>query len=65
MLDALHDVFGPGPLPYWGAENPEDYSPDVTGRITEDLVRAERKSKKPFFIWWAPRPRTARTWRPR
>jgi arylsulfatase A-like enzyme len=26
----------------------------VTGRITEDLVRKEGKSKKPFFIWWAP-----------
>ena len=26
----------------------------MTGGITEDLVRAERKSKKPFFIWWSP-----------
>jgi arylsulfatase A-like enzyme len=26
----------------------------VTGRVTEDLVRRERRSKKPFFIWWAP-----------
>ena len=34
------DVFGPGPYTYWGTEEPEDYSPDVTGRITEELVRA-------------------------
>ena len=50
----LEKLFGPGPYTYWGAENPADYSPDVTGRITEDLVRSERRSKKPFFIWWAP-----------
>jgi arylsulfatase A-like enzyme len=50
----LRKVFGPPPYDYWGAQNPEDYSPDVTGRITEDLVRSQRRSKKPFFIWWAP-----------
>ena len=54
VLNRLHDVFGPAPYSYWGAEDPEDYSPDVTGRITEQLVRAESDSKKPFFIWWAP-----------
>ena len=32
------------PLHYWGTENTKDYSPDVTGKITEQLVRAERKS---------------------
>jgi arylsulfatase A-like enzyme len=26
----------------------------VTGKITEDLVKREGKSKRPFFIWWAP-----------
>ena len=26
----------------------------MTGKVTEQLVRAEGKSKKPFFIWWAP-----------
>jgi arylsulfatase A-like enzyme len=50
----LAKFFGPAPYTYWGAEHPKDYSPDVTGGITEDLVRSERKSKKPFFIWWAP-----------
>jgi N-acetylglucosamine-6-sulfatase len=50
----LADVFGPAPYTYWGAERAEDYSPDVTGKVTEGLVRAERKSKKPFFIWWSP-----------
>ena len=54
VLGKLADVFGPGPYTYWGTEDPKDYSPDVTGRITEDLVRGEARSKKPFFIWWAP-----------
>ncbi len=50
----LQEVFGPAPYRYWGTEKPKDYSPDVTGKVTERLVGAERKSKKPFFIWWAP-----------
>ena len=54
VFGALSDTFGPGPYDYWGAQNPEDYSPDVTGGITEDLVRSQGKSKKPFFIWWSP-----------
>jgi N-acetylglucosamine-6-sulfatase len=54
VLDKLAEVFGPGPYTYWGAEDPADYSPDVTGGITEQLVRNERKSKQPFFIWWSP-----------
>ena len=33
--------------------DPDNYSPDVTGEITTDLVAAERRSKKPFFIWWS------------
>ncbi len=54
VLARLAEVFGPAPYDYWGAENPKDYSPDVTAKITENLVRAERNSRKPFFIWWAP-----------
>ena len=54
VLKKLREVFGPPPYKYWGAQKTADYSPDVTGRITEDLVRRERRSKKPFFIWWAP-----------
>jgi N-acetylglucosamine-6-sulfatase len=50
----LEKYFGPGPYHYWGSHDPKDYSPDVTGGITEKLVRAQRSSKKPFFIWWAP-----------
>jgi arylsulfatase A-like enzyme len=50
----LREVFGPGPYNYWGTAKPADYSPDVTGKITEDLVAAEKGSKKPFFIWWSP-----------
>jgi N-acetylglucosamine-6-sulfatase len=54
VLGRLKELFGPAPYSYWGTEDPEDYSPDVTGKVTEDLVRAEGKSKQPFFIWWAP-----------
>jgi N-acetylglucosamine-6-sulfatase len=54
VLDQLAKYFGPAPYSYWGSQKPEDYSPDVTGKITEDLVRSERHSKKPFFIWWSP-----------
>jgi len=54
VIARLQRFFGPAPYSYWGAENPKDYSPDVTGRITERLVRAEGRSKQPFFIWWAP-----------
>src|SRR5436305_1912292 len=54
VLAKLHAVFGPAPYTYWGTHNPSDYSPDVTGKITEDLVRSQRTSRKPFFVWWAP-----------
>ena len=54
VIGRLTDVFGPPPYTDFGSEDPEDYSPDVTGRITEGLVRAERRSRKPFFIWWTP-----------
>ena len=54
VIARLTDVFGPPPYTDFGSEDPEDYSPDVTGRITEGLVRAERRSRKPFFIWWTP-----------
>jgi arylsulfatase A-like enzyme len=49
----LTELFGPPPYDYWGTEEPDDYSPDVTGKVTENLVRAERKSRKPFFLWWS------------
>ena len=54
ILAARDRVFGPPPYDYWGTAEPQDYSPDVTGRITRELVRTERKSRKPFFIWWSP-----------
>jgi arylsulfatase A-like enzyme len=53
IIGKLTEVFGPAPYTYWGAEDPKDYSPDVTGRVTNRLVQAERKSKDPFFIWWS------------
>src|SRR4051794_2836090 len=54
VIDKLQEVFGPAPYSYWGTHKPANYSPDVTGKVTEQLVSGERRSKKPFFIWWAP-----------
>jgi N-acetylglucosamine-6-sulfatase len=54
VIRKLQEVFGPAPYHYWGTHNAKDYSPDVTGKVTEQLVGAEKRSKKPFFIWWAP-----------
>jgi arylsulfatase A-like enzyme len=54
VLAELARVMGPGPYSYWGTERPGDYSPDVTGRITERLVAAQARSRDPFFIWWSP-----------
>jgi arylsulfatase A-like enzyme len=54
VVNKLKEIFGEPPYTYWGTEEPEDYSPDVTGKVTERLVAAEAKSKDPFFIWWAP-----------
>jgi arylsulfatase A-like enzyme len=53
VIAQLTRLFGPAPYEYWGTEEPEDYSPDVTGEVTQRLVRAERNSRKPFFIWWS------------
>ncbi|CAN5453965.1 sulfatase [soil metagenome] len=54
VLGKLREVFGNPPYTYWGEENAKDYSPDVTGQVTQKLVRKQRNSAKPFFIWWAP-----------
>ena len=54
ILGKLHEVFGNPPYTYWGAENEEDYSPDVTGQVAENIVRREGKEKDPFFVWWSP-----------
>jgi len=54
VLGKLREEFGPPPYTYWGTEDPKDYSPDVTGQVAENLVRQERKSDDPFFIWWSP-----------
>ena len=54
VLERLEALFGPRPYSYWGTEEAKDYSPDVTGKITDDLVEGEGRSRKPFFIWWAP-----------
>ncbi|MDX6582394.1 MAG: N-acetylglucosamine-6-sulfatase [Solirubrobacterales bacterium] len=54
IMAKLQELFGPAPYTYWGAPTTQSYSPDVTGKITEGLVKDGRKSRKPFFIWWAP-----------
>ena len=55
ILARLEELFGPRPFTYWGAPTTEAYSPDVTGKITEDLVKKRGQVKrKPFFIWWTP-----------
>ncbi|HKP89578.1 MAG TPA: sulfatase [Thermoleophilaceae bacterium] len=54
VFDALRKQFGPAPYDYWGTHRTRDYSPDVTGKATENLVKAEKDSEDPFFIWWAP-----------
>ena len=54
VLAKLKSLFGPSPYHYWGTHKARNYSPDVTGKTTERLVRSEKNSKKPFFIWWAP-----------
>jgi N-acetylglucosamine-6-sulfatase len=54
VLTKLSAVMGPPPYSYWGARHPDQYSPDVTGRFTQRLVRKQKRAKRPFFIWWAP-----------
>lgn len=54
VLRKLTSVMGPGPYHYWGTHKAKDYSPDVTGKIAEQLVGSQKRAKKPFFIWWAP-----------
>src|SRR4051794_3005843 len=54
VLDWLATVMGPAPYHYWGSQKTSDYSPDVTGKVTEGLVAAQARAKKPFFIWWSP-----------
>ena len=54
VLAKLHEVMGPPPYTYWGASNPDQYSPDVTGQFTQRLVQRQKKARRPFFIWWAP-----------
>src|SRR5205823_12853130 len=54
VVAKLREVFGPAPYTYCGTHKPKNYSPDVTGKETEKHVGGEKRSRKPFFIWWAP-----------
>jgi N-acetylglucosamine-6-sulfatase len=51
VLARAHKIFPPG---YYGTQKTKNYSPDVTGGITQNLVRRQADSHKPFFIWWTP-----------
>ena len=51
VLGLANTLFKPG---YWGTEEEKNYSPDVTGGVTEGLIKDQAKAKKPFFVWWAP-----------
>ena len=30
------------------------YSPDVTAGISDSIIKSQRTSSKPFFLWWSP-----------
>jgi N-acetylglucosamine-6-sulfatase len=54
VVGKLTQVMGSRPYHYWGTSDPDDYSPDVTGRFTDRLIRRQKRARRPFFIWWAP-----------
>ena len=55
VLDKLTEVFGPAPYTYWGTDEPEGLLARRDRQGHREARRAPRaKSKKPFFIWWAP-----------
>jgi len=54
LVQRLVELFGPPPYKYWGTEKTEDYTVDVTGKVFNGLVAAEKDQKKPFFLWWSP-----------
>jgi N-acetylglucosamine-6-sulfatase len=54
VLAKLTAVMGPAPYSYWGAVDPKGYSPDITGKTAERLIRRQKRAKRPFFLWWTP-----------
>ncbi|MSW88143.1 MAG: sulfatase-like hydrolase/transferase [Actinobacteria bacterium] len=38
----------------YGTQVSTNYSPDVTAGISNTIIKAQAKSKKPFFLWWSP-----------
>ncbi|MCX6388356.1 MAG: sulfatase [Solirubrobacterales bacterium] len=57
LLANSNAIFGPyssiDPSTY-GTEVPKNYSPDVTAGISNTIIKAQAKSKQPFFLWWSP-----------
>ena len=38
----------------YGTQVTSNYEPDVTADITNTILRSQKTSRKPFFMWWAP-----------
>ncbi|MFN8130254.1 MAG: sulfatase [Solirubrobacteraceae bacterium] len=51
FVKTLASIFTPG---NFGTKRAADYSNDVTAGITNQILRRQAKSAKPFFVWWAP-----------
>ncbi len=51
VLASAREIFPPGDF---GTQKAKNYSPDVTGRMTQRIVRGQASSRRPFFVWWAP-----------
>jgi N-acetylglucosamine-6-sulfatase len=47
----LGELFQPG---FFGTARAQDYTVDVTAKITDGIVRSGARSDKPWFVWWAP-----------
>ena len=55
VLGELERVFGPPPYTYWGAQNAAGLLARRDRRRSPRAWCAEQaRSRKPFFIWWAP-----------
>ena len=39
---------------WYGTADQANYTVDVTGKVTEDLVADQKTNAKPFFMWWSP-----------
>ena len=42
------------PFDYFGWQRPKDYSMDVNGTMARNFVKSSARSRKPFFLYYAP-----------